>query len=80
MVTTLARLNSLRCYSELNGKVSFWRLGLTDGRGIADACIAYMRENEAPPLLGQIHKAMAVVGVFGAVEIAFWQRIAEYIT
>ena len=58
--------------------ISLWSSGLRDGHAHADACVAYMVEHEAPPLLGQIAKAQISLGVYGRVEIEFWQRIAEH--
>ncbi len=58
--------------------ISLWRAGLTDGRALADAALAFIRAHEAPSFLFQIQKAMAAVGHYGAAEISFWQRVAEH--
>jgi hypothetical protein len=75
---TKARLDTLPFYSETAGRGFLWSVGLGNGRDLADACVAFMVENDAPTLLGQVAKAQISLGVFGHAEVTFWQRIAEH--
>lgn len=62
-----------------NNVIPFWSSDLTDGRAHAEAVAGYMARREAPSLLGQITKQQMAIGVYGVIEIAFWQRIAELV-
>lgn len=46
------------------------------GRARADELVAYMRENEAPMVLGHVAAAIAVRGAYGPIEIGFFNQVA----
>lgn len=74
---TAANLIALPFYCEADGRRSLWSARVSDGRAAADTLVAYIRAHEATPILGHVARAQFMGGRFGAVEIAFWQRMAE---
>lgn len=54
-----------------------WTADNATGHGYADALVDFMRENERPPLLGQVAHAMAATGQWSGVEVGFFHRLAE---
>lgn len=51
--------------------------GCTEGRRRATECLQMMRARHMPSLLGTVVAAIVETGQFGAVEIGFFQAVAE---
>jgi hypothetical protein len=49
------------------------------GRARAMELIAYMRDQDAPTLLGHVVDAIMRAGTYGAAEIGFFQVIGEHL-
>ena len=55
-----------------------WALDNKIGRTHADECVRYMRERQAPNLLGGVVKDMMAGGRYGGVEVGFLHRIGVH--
>jgi len=55
-----------------------WGTDNEAGRNHADALIEVIRAHDAPPLLGQVVKALGRSGRWSGVEVGFTQRLAEW--
>lgn len=58
-------------------RTRIWSQDNQTGRSYADALVDYMREFDAPCVLGYVIQAIANKGVFEGVEAGFMQRLSE---
>ncbi len=82
-MSTQSRIATLSFASSRGGALDLWspadagsyRQGNDIGRSRADELVQYMRDNQAPMVLGHVVQAIVARGEYGAIEIGFFNQL-----